>query len=159
MSDTYLEHFGVKGMKWGKRKPDNAGPGPASKSRTELRELDRTARSEIRTKRAAEASKKRATQDKETAQSDGKITAARAEKIKTKAALKEAKKQYKSDKGEIGKVAAREVLRTVRDKHYDTVAMASQMTSGERIMKEQIEMTFAVADLTYSMRNPPANRP
>lgn len=29
-----LKHFGVKGMKWGVRKPRGAGPGPASKAKT-----------------------------------------------------------------------------------------------------------------------------
>lgn len=103
--DNFLEHYGVKGMRWGQRRVHTAN----------MKALDK-----------AEKQKDREKQEKD-------VTKARA-KIKSgevKSQLKGAKSQYKADRETIGKIAARKTLNKVRDKQYDTINKANEYKNGK----------------------------
>ncbi|QGZ17215.1 hypothetical protein SEA_GIANTSBANE_11 [Arthrobacter phage Giantsbane] len=116
--DNYLEHFGVKGMKWGKHKSSSNSSGSSSgPSRKELRTLDRENRKATRA-----AARKQWDDDIETARNRVDGDARR---------YNEAKQQYKTDKKTIGKVAAREILKKHEDQFIDSWNTATLTTTKE----------------------------
>lgn len=131
--DNYLEHYGVKGMRWGKRSSSSSSsdsnPG---KSRKELRALDRQNR---------KAAKQKARDDY-----DNEILKARNSVDKDAQRYNEAKKQYKSDKTTMGKVAAREILREHEQKYVDSWNTATLQTTKEA----QVNMIAGVGLLALS---------
>jgi hypothetical protein len=109
--DDILEHFGVKGMKWGKHtaRPEGA------KTRSELRSLDK------------------ASKLKDRADNDSAIDAARA-RVKsgaTRQDLKDAKAAYKSDKQVIGKREAAKAYNAVKERSYADLAKSEEAKSGK----------------------------
>lgn len=116
--DNYLEHYGVKGMRWGKRSSSSSSsdsnPG---KSRKELRALDR-----------ANRKSERAAARKEW---DDNIENARNRVDDDARKYNEAKKQYKTDKKEIGKVAAKKILKEHEDQFVNSWNTATLSTTKE----------------------------
>lgn len=104
--DDFLEHFGVKGMRWGRRTSDSDSGGKAPSRRQQNKALNKqTARDE-----AAEANRI-ASKQKDP------IDAAR---IRTytganRQRVKDAKEQYRADKVAIGTRAAKTTLRNVKN--------------------------------------------
>lgn len=118
-SKDSLMHYGVPGMKWGKRKVA-AGATP----KDQLRRIDK------------ENTKKF------NAQRDKKIDAARLRRDSGKSLqeLKTAKKTYRTQKNIVGKVAARQTLDKAKEKYVKDIDTAAQLKSG----KESVLGTLAV---------------
>lgn len=116
--DNYLEHYGVKGMRWGKRSSSSSSSDSKSgKSRKELRALDR-----------ANRKSERAAARKEW---DDNIENARNRVDDDARKYNEAKKQYKTDKKEIGKVAAKKILKEHEDQFVNSWNTATLSTTKE----------------------------
>lgn len=120
-----LQHFGVKGMRWGKH---TAGAGDSGGGRSARREA-RAAKSlsKAQTKLAAKTEKIDAANKRDDA-----IVSARENLGKTANAVKLAKSQYKVDKHILGKKAAKEVLNKAKNEHLATMNLASQNTGREQ---------------------------
>lgn len=102
--EGFLEHHGVKGMKWGVRK-----------SKSELRDLNRASRQKDREARDKAIDKARA----------------RVSSGKTKANFKQAKQNYKHDKLEIGSREARKILNKARAKRTSDIETSQLAKSGK----------------------------
>lgn len=119
MSDDvsdFLAHYGIPGMKWGH-----------TKSKAELKELDRKTRA---TPKEAHTS---AAVPKYGKERDEAIRTARNELGQKYQNTKAAKYQFKTDKYEIGKVAAKRVLDKSRNEYYDTWNTAQLKTQREQV--------------------------
>lgn len=129
--DDFLEHFGVKGMRWGHRKaPSSSSDGPAAPTRKELRGMNKVARAGQR----ADAKQK-------AVDNDNAIKEARARRKDNYNELKTAKKQYKNDKKQIGRVAAKQVLRQNQEKPLKDLEKASELTRKEQNTKLLIDVS------------------
>lgn len=107
--DAFLAHYGVKGMRWGRRKAQDSS-GPRTPTRKELKKMDRTNR-------------------------DADIDAARERVAKAEAAGDKNIEKYDRDKKLIGKYAAEQALKKAESKLYDDaykkdVEIAIQAKSG-----------------------------
>jgi hypothetical protein len=123
--DDYLEHFGVKGMKWGKHKSSSSSSSSApKKTRSELRALNKEARAKGRAENKAALQKERDAHD-------AKVEKARNEVDGHAQKYNEAKKQYKIDKKEIGRVAAKQILKKHEDTFVDSWNTATLQTTRE----------------------------
>lgn len=123
--DDYLEHFGVKGMKWGKHKSSSSSSSSSgTKSRSELRELNKAAKAKGR-------SEAKAARQKERDDYDNKIETARNRVDDDARRYGEAKKQYKVDKKTIGKVAAKQILKKHEDQFIESWNTATLTTTKE----------------------------
>lgn len=114
-TDDFLAHYGVKGMKWGKRKSGSEGP-----SRKELRTMDK-----------AERAKDRAEAEKRSQDNDKRIQDAREQVLPKAKAVKQARDQYKLEKRQIGKVAAKKPYLKAQDEFLNTLDVAKQKTRKE----------------------------
>lgn len=117
--DNYLEHYGVKGMRWGKRSGSSSSGegGEPKKSRKEVRAQIKSERKAVR-----EVLKK---------QWDDDVLGARERLGKEGEQLSEARKQYKIDKKVVGKAAAKKVLNEHKDKFTTTFNTATLSTHKE----------------------------
>ena len=106
--DSFLAHYGVKGMKWGRQKVRDSTSGQTP-SRKELRALDRKNR-----RADIDAARERV-------KSSGKTRA-------------ESYKKYYQEKKTVGKYAARKALNESLDKIYDDTTMASQIKNGRELL-------------------------
>lgn len=135
--DNYLEHYGVKGMRWGKRSSSSSdsGSSDAPKSRKELRALDRA-------HRKAEKAKARKEWDDD-------IETARDELDGKAKKLNEASKQYKIDKQTMGRAAAKDILRDHEEDFIETWNKASLSTTKEA--NRQLIVAAGTAVLTAAL--------
>lgn len=117
--DNYLEHYGVKGMRWGKRSGSSSsgGGGEPKKSRKE-------ARAQVKAER-------KAVQEVFKKQWDDDVLGARERLGAEGQKLSEARKQYKIDKKVVGKAAAKKVLNEHKDKFTTTFNTATLQTHKE----------------------------
>lgn len=115
--DSFLEHYGRLGMKWGKRSGGGGGAGNASN-----RKLNKQSRSVDRAKNDKEIDKSR------TQLKSGK---GRADYLK-------AKKQYKIDKVNLGSREAKKALNKVKDKSVDDYWKSQEAKSGKETTKALI---------------------
>lgn len=137
--DDFLEHFGVPGMKWGRHTSSSGSSSSGSsptKSRGELRQLNKVARTENKAKAKADRAK-------EASAHDAKVLKARDNFHKDAQKLSDAQKQYKTDKKVVGKVAAKRALKDAEDKYtksFDTAMLSTtkeahkQMVAGVGLM-------------------------
>lgn len=126
-AEDFLAHHGVVGMKWGKHKAkssSSSSSGPR-KSKEELKSLDKAAKT-------AHREKVRNTQRREVDNSDNAIVKARNQLDKHGQDYQKAKTKYKTQRHEIGKVAAKQVVRDAQNKYYQTLNKASLQTSHEK---------------------------
>jgi hypothetical protein len=129
-----LEHYGVKGMKWGVRR-DQAT-------------LDRKAgRKPSRVKRAVKAV------SKASKERDQEIKDARSKKPALKKEVKEARKQYKIDKKEVGRKEAKKALRAAKDKKYENLNIASEQTTPEAL--ERMVLSYIMKEASKGNMNTP----
>jgi hypothetical protein len=133
--DNYLEHYGVKGMKWGKRSAGDSSTPTKSSSRQELREINKKAKVEIK-------AEKKAARDKFNKEWDDEVIGARERLGKEGQQLSDARKQYKADKKVIGKAAAKKVFKEHENKFIETYNIASLNTT-----KEQHQQMIATVGL------------
>lgn len=122
--EDFLDHAGVKGMKWGHRKA--AGPklgpdGKPQKTRKELRALDKASIGRDKEK----LKKDLAANDKEIATARAKVKSGENAKM-----FADAKAKYKIDKKVIGKREASKALEEVRTKTLATYAKSKEAKSG-----------------------------
>ena len=104
--DAVLAHFGVKGMKWGVRRAASAVATGAKKVKVAVEDRDRE------------------------------IEEARKALPGERANLKEAKKQFKTDKQELGRKEARSLLKERGKAYYETRQKAWKDTSYEKVERE-----------------------
>lgn len=121
-----LAHYGVLGMRWGRRKSSQ----PTFK---ELRAKDR--KESAKDERAEEARKRAATTRK-----DNQIDKARAQLKPAAAKLKAERKNYRSNKYEIGKVAALRPVTKAKISYQDIAEKASEYRSDEQYQKFLLEI-------------------
>lgn len=127
--EDFLAHYGVVGMKWGKR---GAGMGTTGPSRQELKTLDKTARLENKAEKKANIVKR-----------DGTILKARDLAKEQHKGLKVAKRQFKDDKYQIGKVAAKKILDKHKDEYLKNLDVAQQRTHKEQTQ----DLMFAIGGI------------
>lgn len=133
--EEFLEHFGVPGMKWGRRKDDSGGGsgGKVGPSRAE----ERVNKAKARVERVA--AKQKASDDR-----DATILKARQDVAKTSSELRVAKVQYKVDKQTLGKTKAKEILGKAKDVHMTNVYNANLSTAKELTDQSNKEFWDAV---------------
>lgn len=111
--EDFLAHFGVKGMKWGKRKSSSSSDGESA-SRSELRSLNK-----------ASKAKDKAARDKEIDEARSRYETGARDKYKA------AKAQYQIDKATIGKREAAKAFNKVKDENLADYNAANQAKSGK----------------------------
>jgi hypothetical protein len=116
--EDFLEHYGIPGMKWGKRKGPSDGP-----SRKELRTMDKT-------NRAADRSKFKATQAKEVDKARERFQSGQARKD-----YLDAKATYKIDKARVGKYEANKAFQKVKDRNIKDAEKANEVRDGKELAK------------------------
>lgn len=119
-----LAHYGVKGMRWGHRKPEDSGSGSSKPSRSERRAMDKAAKREDNLKLTK-------FHQKAQTKNDQAILDARARVNRVQQEYKDAKSVYKVQKQEIGKVAAKRALKEAGHRRAETIAKASELTKEE----------------------------
>jgi hypothetical protein len=124
--DNYLEHYGVKGMRWGKRSAsdDSSSSSGSRPSRQELRELNKKAKIDNKVE-------KKAAKEKFNKEWDDEVLGARDRLGKEGENLSAARKQYKADKKVIGRAAAKKVFKEHENKFIETYNIASLETTKE----------------------------
>lgn len=132
--DDFLEHFGVKGMKWGVHRSIDAG-GVARPSRGELRTMNKAARA----KNKVDARTARSNRDAE-------ILKARAKIPDIHQQNKAAKQKFKQEKHTIGRVAAKRALDDARNQHIDVLTKAGELTHKE----QQMQMWLSIGSAAVS---------
>lgn len=101
----FLEHFGVKGMRWGQRKA----------ARQRNRELNKATRAKMNEQRNKEIDRARARFDSGKARRD----------------YLKAKEEFKKNKTELGSLEARRILNKTKEKNMRDFEKAQQTKSGK----------------------------
>jgi len=112
--DEYLEQAGVKGMKWGRRKATSDSDAP-TKTRSELRGLNKASRKADNVTRNAEIDGARERFNSGTARSD----------------YKSAKATYKSQKQVVGSREAKKAFQKVKDKNFADYDKSQEVKAGK----------------------------
>lgn len=133
--DHYLEHHGVKGMKWGVRRSQNRSLNKASRAK-DRKQSDKDI-------------------DKARSRTKGTSRAARLgfgdKGSKSHTEFKRARTQYKADRAVMGSREARKILNKAREKRIDEIATSRQAKSGR-------ETTFAILGAVGAALLTPAGR-
>lgn len=124
--DAYLEHFGVRGMKWGVRKKRDEASRREQFSRYRS---DRRAKKER--DRALNAETRR--RDRETGRANARTHAQRVDEARrrvnsgdARADYREARRQYRQDRQRVGSREARNILARHREDLYREMELAEQ---------------------------------
>lgn len=127
--NDFLEHFGVKGMRWGHRKAESSNGEPSARQRN--RELNRASRYRDQAKNQAE------------------IEAARRRHYGGENAkrLTDAQAKYKKDMIKVGSREARKLLNQVRSEVYADSLKSQEYLNGKELVKDLL-ITMAIPDRT-----------
>ena len=149
MNPEYIAHYGVKGMKWGRRKGEDSGVPTRREARAARRQMDkdyneqkyqkgrseRAATAAANTQRAAERTANANTRMKQISaalnERNTKIENARLTLKDSARDYKDARQQYKIDKQNIGKAAAKDILAPKREAYDKQWELAQQKTGFE----------------------------
>lgn len=134
--EDYLEHYGVKGMKWGQRRAQN-------------RELNRASRTADREKKKVETAAFNKERNKA-------VLKARGRADKNKLDVAKAKLEYKSNKATMGSREAKKILNKVKEKRYDDKQLAKVSISG-REMATRMALDYVIGGASYSIINAAQN--
>ena len=117
--ERYLEHYGVKGMRWGVR--NDRRPGGTSN----------------RQKNKASRAKDKAERKREIAKNQKKIDIARGRVAsgKTKATYKKVKSEHKANKRELGSREARKILNKAKEKRYNEIEKSKEVRDGKELVR------------------------
>lgn len=130
MDEEVLEHYGVKGMKWGTRRASSSDRPSFVARRSKNRQLNKAARAKDRDKhtRTVDAARKRV------------------DSGKTKADWKAAKRQHKQNKADLGSYEARKALNKAREKRMKDIETSKQYRDGrEALLGTMLEVALAGA--------------
>lgn len=119
--DEFLAHYGVPGMRWGKRRYASAVRNHQLNSASRAKDKQAQKDAVAKNNRAIDRARDRISTGK------------------TKAVYKQAKAQYKKDKIEIGTREARKSLQKAKDKRASELAKAAELKPG----KEQVTAALA----------------
>ncbi len=133
----FLEHFGIKGMKWGKMTGGRDGVGPGA-SGSGGGDKPQSARQRNRELNRASKEKDRTEKFNNKAQNKKDILDARDRVFngENKDKLDAAKEKYKQDKVAVGSREARKALNKVRDDAWADVAKANEYLDGKEFAKD-----------------------
>jgi hypothetical protein len=149
-NDDFLAHFGVRGMRWGVRKDRGNRDEIFRQRAAEKKANGMPTRSALRAKNKIARGENRAAakiaRDKAVAAADAKINAARDQLNIDAANYNTARKQYKTDKQEMGRVAAKRALNDARDQFNKTWDTASELTYKEQQIATAVDIGAAVAE-------------
>lgn len=139
-SEDALEHYGVPGMKWGRRKASSGG-GSSGPSRKELRAKNRAGR---RADRQANFAKDKAKFQSDVKKRDKDIDDARNSLDSKYDKVKSAKKTYKEEKQVIGSYEAKKKVKAARAEFNEAAKKAYKNKSDE-------DYDQALEDLGYGV--------
>lgn len=135
LAEQELKHYGVPGMRWGKRKGPTSSsdaPGNSGPNRRDLKALDKQ------------------TKARQKAERNEVIDKARAEyNDNARKNYLDAKAQYKTDKAIIGKRAAKEAFDKVKMKNMLDAEVASQAKSGKETVNALL-ISAALGAVAYT---------
>lgn len=122
-TDDFLEHFGVKGMKWGQRKAEGSGPSVRSANRAAVKTLKTADRNAAKSAIVRQKAKENLQIDQ--ARARFKSGAARKDYLDAKAGVKS------TQRGTPERYIAKKNLKAVRQKNMSDQEIASRVKHGK----------------------------
>lgn len=167
--EDFLAHYGVKGMKWGRRRPVDSSTGlikNGGRTRQETRALNKANKEKFKKQDAAKAkaANTRRVKSIEKARADLKDfdnTKVGRERAAARENLRSVKKGYKADKAANGRVAARRKLNEARGKKLTadikysdtktaTIQKASEYKNGKEFATSLLVTSLAGVTVDWS---------
>lgn len=139
--DDDLTHYGVKGMKWGVRRSE----AQLSRARGVKKAVKKSAKDQVDFYKPAIKKTKKAVKTVKdySKERDATIKKAREDTPALKKKYKQAKKEYKVERKEIGRKEAKKALKPVKDKFVNTREIASHKTFNEAMASVAIDIISA----------------